>query len=69
LPLAGLEPAAALLERLEAGGLAWRTATRFGLTRRGWLVSDAIVLQVVAALDRDPGRIDNEFAASLDLPV
>ena len=69
IPRVGLEAAAALLERLEAAGLAWQEGERAGLTPRGWLVSDAIVLQLVAALDRDPGRIDNEFAASLDLPV
>jgi oxygen-independent coproporphyrinogen-3 oxidase len=69
VPRAGLEPAAAFLADLERAGLARLDETRLRLTPRGWLVSDTIVLQLVAALGEAPARIDNESATSLDLPV
>ena len=44
----GLRSRHALLERLDAAGLARLEDDRFRLTPRGWLVSDSIVLQLVA---------------------
>ncbi|MFQ5600206.1 MAG: coproporphyrinogen-III oxidase family protein [Candidatus Krumholzibacteriia bacterium] len=38
-----------LIDRLSRGGLAWFDQGRLGLTVRGWMISDSIVLQLVAA--------------------
>jgi oxygen-independent coproporphyrinogen-3 oxidase len=45
----GLEDQGALLEKLEQAGLAQLEGDLLRLTPRGWLVSDSIVLQLVAA--------------------
>jgi oxygen-independent coproporphyrinogen-3 oxidase len=54
VPRAGLEAAARLLDDLQAAGLARLDPSRLRLTPRGWLVSDTIVLQLVAALEATP---------------
>jgi oxygen-independent coproporphyrinogen-3 oxidase len=69
VPVDALGAAQRLVAPLQAAGLARPDADRLRLTPRGWLISDTIVLQLVAAMGLDPGRIDNEIGASLDLPV
>ena len=61
----GLEEHAKLLQQLVAAGLARLDADRLSLTRRGWLVSDAIVLQLVTALEGEAPRVDKRRLTSL----
>jgi len=56
-----------LLERLAAEGLGRLEGGRFRLTPRGWLVSDSIVLQLIAPLGAVPERVDKEVLPSLHL--
>jgi oxygen-independent coproporphyrinogen-3 oxidase len=53
------------LDRLRTAGLGFVEAGRLRLTPRGWLVSDSIVLQILALLDADPADIDKPSGPSL----
>ena len=64
--LAGLP--ASFLEDLETAGLGFVARGRLRLSPRGWLVSDSIVLQILALLDAVPADVDKPLRPSLHWP-